>query len=125
MSVPLKKHNTIGFIHAFHGLRYALLTQSNFRFQIFAAFLTFFLAVYLKLSPFEWLILILTVFFVLTTELINSAIEIWVDSGILEANIYAKRVKDIAAASVFLSVLGATLIGIMIFLPRLLVFFPE
>lgn len=121
--IPKKKQYTIGIKHALHGIRFALQTQTNFTFQVFASLGISFLGLIFGLKTQEWLILILTIFFVLTTELINSAIEIWVDSGILEPNIYAKRVKDLSAAAVTVAVLSSVLIGLIIFLPKLLYFF--
>jgi diacylglycerol kinase len=118
--VPTKKNHTIGLNHAVAGVRYALRTQTNFVIHVLVTAVVFLLAFILEISQIEWMILILTVFFVMTTELINSAIELWVDAGILEINIYAKRVKDIAAAAVVMSVVASLLIGAILFVPKLL-----
>lgn len=121
--LPSKRKYTIGLSHAIDGLKFVLRTQTNFGLHIFVSFLVCILGLLLNLSTQEWLILVLTVSFVLTVEIFNTAIEVWVDSGILEPNIYAKRVKDSAAAAVVVSSIGSVFIGLIIFLPKLIVLF--
>ena len=74
----------------------------------------------LEVSFYEKLILIFTITFLLAIELINTCIEEIVDIFQPNYSQKAKIIKDIAAGAVFLASLGALIIGILIFLPRLL-----
>lgn len=75
-----------------------------------------------RVTFYEKLILILTITFLLTSELINSHIERVVDVFQPNCNREAKVIKDICAGAVFLASLGAAIIGILIFLPYFLTF---
>ena len=55
-------------------------------------------------------------------EFINTAIEKAVDLYTLEYNEIAKIVKDVSAAAVVMMCIGAALVGIIIFLPKLLIY---
>ena len=55
---------------------------------------------------------------VFTAELLNSSIEILIDSYINKFHPLAKVAKDTAAAGVLVSAFGAACVGIYVFLPR-------
>ena len=58
--------------------------------------------------------------FVLTTEAINTAIEIDINLTSPQFHPYARDTKDVAAAAVLISALTAVIIGLTIFIPHLL-----
>ena len=71
----------------------------------------------------EWLILILTIGFVIVTELLNTAIEYTVD--LVCGNTYnelAKYSKDIAAGATLVASLIAIIIGCVLYIPKLMTF---
>jgi len=109
------------FSHAFYGIKETWLTERNFRFQTACAVGALILASLLKLDLVSWLALTLVISFVLTAELINTALEHIVD---LAANsIYhplAKAAKDAAAGAVLVASLGSIITGLIIFTPRIL-----
>jgi len=109
------------FSHAFYGIKETWLSERNFRVQTACAAAAIFLAFLLKIDLLSWLTLTLVISFVLTAELINTALEHIVD---LAANsIYhplAKAAKDAAAGAVLVASLGALTTGLIIFAPRLL-----
>ena len=65
--------------YAFSGLNYCLQNSSNFRIQIFCAFITILLGLLLKLSNFEKIVIFATIFSVLILEILNTSIESLVD----------------------------------------------
>lgn len=107
------------FGYAIEGIK-AALQEQTFRIFCFIAFLVVALMFLLNVSFYEKLILILTITFLIALELINSRIEQIVDIFQPNYNQKAKIIKDITAGAVFLASLGAAIIGILIFLPRLL-----
>lgn len=119
--MKITRGHHISFKHAFDGLIYAFLTQPNFRIHFYATFLAVFLGFYLNASYFEWVILVLTIFIVYVTELINTSIEATTDLLVTEHNPIAKVAKDTAAAAVLMVALGALVIGCFLFLPKILI----
>ena len=59
---------------------------------------------------------------VISLELINTAIEEAVNLSTLEINIRAKHAKDVAAGAVLFSAIIAFIVGIVIFLPKVIAF---
>ena len=112
-----------GFGYAFKGIFHACKTQLNFRVHLFCALVAIVLGWYLKLSTAEWLWITLCIGMVLLTELINTAIELLVDLVSPEYNEKAGRVKDMCAAAVLITAVTAVVIGIIIYLPKLILLF--
>jgi undecaprenol kinase len=105
--------------HALNGLFLALKHEVHIKVHITATLIVFVLGFTLKLKAIELLILLLVVGSVITTELINSAIERVVDLITDEYHPIAGQAKDIAAGAVLFSVIIAVIIGLIIFIPYL------
>lgn len=105
--------------HAIRGI-YCLLSERHFKFHLIAAILVVGLGIYFDLSPVEWGLITLTITVVMTAEGINTAIERCVDIASPEWHKLAKDAKDIAAGAVLIASIGASAIGIIIFLRKLL-----
>ena len=106
--------------NAFNGIMYILKNERNFRIQIIAALLVIIASFVLRLELIEFAIIVLVIFLVLLLEFINSAIEIVIDMYTEEYNEKAKVAKDISAGAVTLTALMSVIIGIIIFLPKIL-----
>jgi len=106
--------------HAYNGLKHSFLREQNFRIELLAAFLALGLGLYLKISLLAWLWVSFSIFFVLCTELLNTAVERLTDLATdkRKTNL-AKQAKDIAAAAVLLSALQALIAGLIVFGPPL------
>ena len=92
-------------INSFHGLRLAIRYETAFRQEVVLSVLLVTIALYWDVSLVETLLLIFTVFLLLITELLNSAIEATVDRIGPEYHELSKRAKDIASAAVALALL--------------------
>ena len=68
----------------------------------------------------EWLAVVLAVAIVWTAESFNTAIETLCDVVSPERDPRIKKAKDISAGAVLVSAIGAFVIGVLIFVPRLL-----
>jgi diacylglycerol kinase len=106
---------------AFHGLSNTLDKEQNFRIELLAAIFICFLGFYFKLNITEWAWIIVSIFLVLSAELLNTAIERLTDLVMdrRKTNL-AKQAKDIAAAAVLLTVFQAVIAGVYIFLPKII-----
>ncbi len=111
----------ISFKYAWAGLRYAFVTQRNFRIHTFIGVLAISLGVFLHLKPIELSIIGITIGLVLALELLNTAIESVVDLTVKQSyHELAKIAKDCAAGAVLISALAALLVAGTLLLPPLL-----
>lgn len=78
---------------------------------------------FLGLSKYEWFAVIILSGVVMQAELVNSAIEKLLDYIKPEIHPTAKIIKDVAAGSVLLVALAAFIIGVIIYVPKLIVLF--
>jgi undecaprenol kinase/diacylglycerol kinase (ATP) len=113
----LKRIKSFGF--AFNGLKILIQEEHNARVHVFAAIFVVLAGFYFQLSSLEWLAIIFTIGFVLTLEIINSAIENIADFVSLGKNDSIKKIKDLSAAGVLISALTALAIGFIIFIPKI------
>ena len=120
-----KWHNK-DFLKAFKfassGIFYTLSTQRNLKIQMIFALIATILGFVLKISIIEWIILVFAIMFVLFAEMINTAIESTVDLFTEEVNEKAKIAKDVAAGAVLIASLNSVIVGILIFLEKILKF---
>jgi len=107
------------FKNAFRGLYVMSKTTRHLFIHIVVAFAVVILGFILKVSSLEWIALVFAIGFVFVTETINTAIEIDIDLTSPEYHPFARDTKDVAAAAVLLSSFTASIVGLIIFLPRL------
>jgi len=105
------------FSHAGRGLLILCLSELHFRIHLSAATLAITLGLFFQISSVEWLILILTIFAVLVTEVFNTALEHLIDLVQQEHHPLARDAKDLAAAAVLLASIAAAIVGIILFGP--------
>lgn len=108
------------FNHAFRGISIIFKTQHNAWIHIIVATLVIFLGVWLNISHIEWLLIVISIFTVLTAEAWNTAIEIDIDLTSPNFHPYAKDTKDVASGAVLLAAIGASIVGLIIFVPKIL-----
>jgi len=110
----------ISFKYAWNGVSYAFQTQRNFRVQVIIGMLALSLALYLRLSAIELVILFLTIGAVLTMELVNTALESVVDLTVKQTyHELARIAKDCAAGAVVISAIVSILVAGLLLLPPL------
>ncbi|MPW27037.1 diacylglycerol kinase family protein [Alkalibaculum sp. M08DMB] len=103
------------FKFAFQGILYSFNTQRNIRIHFFIAIIVLILGIYVRLSHIEWILLLLTISIVVTSEMINTSIEKTIDLVTEEYKILAKIGKDVAAGAVLISSILSVIIGVLIF----------
>jgi diacylglycerol kinase (ATP) len=107
--------------YALRGMGIILKTQHNFWIQLVAALLVVLAGFFFTISGIQWIALILAMTAVLVAESINTAIEIDIDLTSPQYHPYARDTKDVAAGAVLISVIGAVLIGSIVFIPKILI----
>ncbi len=107
------------FGYAFAGLGHGLRTQANLRIHIAAAACVIIAGLLLRISTLEWAILVVTIMIVMSAELFNTSIEAALDRAGPEPHPLSKIAKDTAAGAVLVGAIGAVIVGLLIFGPRL------
>jgi diacylglycerol kinase len=75
---------------------------------------------YFKISSTEWLFVIISIGSVMTAEALNTAIEIHMDLTSPDFHPHARDTKDVAAGAVLITSLMALVVGLIIFVPKLI-----
>ena len=108
------------FGYAFKGIDDVISNEPNMKIHVSVAILVVIMAFLLKISMIEWIILVLLIGLVLAAEVINTTIENLVDMYTKDYNERAKVVKDTAAGTVLILAITAVIIGLMIFIPKII-----
>ena len=105
------------FFFALHGLKYAFVNERNFRIEIFFALSACITAYALHIPTVEWLVVIINIAFVISAELLNTAIEKLCDVAWKEIHPAIKIIKDVAAAAVLVASITAFICALIVFVP--------
>jgi diacylglycerol kinase len=115
------KHSTIAsFQYAFSGIKTAYKNEPNLRIHTFFAVSAVIVSLIVKISAVEWLLLTFTIFYVITLELLNTVLESIVNLVSPDIKPYARIAKDVSAACVLLAAFMSVIVGLAIFLPKIL-----
>ena len=106
------------FREASKGIAHVFVNEQNFRLQIYTTVLVLFFIWLFKLSRSEMIVVFLLILLVLILELLNTAVEKLSDVLKPRLSTQIGLVKEIMAGMVFLSSLGALIIGLIIFWPH-------
>jgi diacylglycerol kinase len=127
MSQPQNSRNRVrvntlwsSFSAAWCGLVTATRTQRNMRVHLALALAAGGLGELFRISSWEWCTLVLVIAAVLCLELLNTALEAAVDLISPEPHPLARTAKDAAAAAVLVMASASVILGLVIFLPRML-----
>jgi undecaprenol kinase len=110
---------SIGFKYAWNGIISVVRSERNFRIHLLATVLVIMAGLVMQLSQVEWLFIVVAIGSVLVTECVNSAIEKMLDYLNPEIHPKAKVVKDLSAGAVLLCAIMATVIGLIVFIPKI------
>ena len=111
------------FKYAFEGIVTGIKEEQNMKIHIAIMILVIIFGILLKISKVEWIICIALFGLVISMELINTAIENAVDLITKEKNEQAKIAKDVAAGAVLVSAIASAIIGLIIFVPKVISIF--
>lgn len=105
---------------AITGVVNACKEERNMRKHMISALLAIIAGLVFQISVLEWLFLLLSIFLVISFEIINSAIENVVDlASDYHFSMLAKNAKDMAAGAVLVISVYALITGLIIFVPKM------
>lgn len=108
------------FKYAFGGIKETLRQEQNIKIHLFMMILVIIAGIIFRINKIEWIICIILFGLVISAELFNTAIENVVDLITKEKNINAKIAKDVAAGAVLVSAIASAVIGLIIFIPKVM-----
>ena len=114
-------NSTLGesFLHAAQGVATAA-HERNFKIECAVGILAVILGFAFRVSLPEWLAIVICIGVVLGFECANTALEALVDLASPDVHPLAKRAKDCMAASALITSIAAFIVGVVLFLPRIL-----
>ncbi|MFY9402049.1 MAG: diacylglycerol kinase family protein [Candidatus Omnitrophota bacterium] len=104
---------------AIRGIAYLFLYHRNMRLIFLIGLMAMVLGFYLNLKGIELMALSITITLVFVAEILNTAIEIMMDTIAEKYNTKVRLVKDIAAGVVVITCINAALIGYVLFIRKL------
>lgn len=106
--------------YVFNGLKILLKEEHNFRIHIAVSIGVIIIGLLLHIALFEWMMLLIAIGLVLSLEAINTVLENLSDYISPGYNEVIKRIKDISAAAVFISAFASVTVGLIIFIPKII-----
>lgn len=114
------KKLTNSFKYAFEGIIAAFKAERNMKIHVAIMLMVICVGILLKINCLEWIICITMFAIVIAGELFNTAIETIVDMIMPNKNEMAKKAKDISAGAVLILAIGAAIVGLIIFVPKII-----
>ena len=108
------------FSYAFAGLRVLFREEHNSWIHAVAAVLAVAMGFLFRISPMEWIAVVIVIGMVFAAEIINSSIERTADFVKAERDDRKRDIKDLGAAAVLVCAIAAAVVGIIIFLPKII-----
>lgn len=111
------------FKFAFNGIRLLITREHNAWIHCFAAICVIIAGFAFDISTTEWIAVTFAIGTVLAAEAVNSSIEAIADLVSPEYNEAIKRTKDLAAGAVLILAISAAIVGLIIFVPKIMEMF--
>ncbi|MFP7477820.1 diacylglycerol kinase family protein [Terribacillus saccharophilus] len=115
-----KTKSGIGFRYAWNGIRWTFLEERNFRIHTIAAIIALIAGIIFRIGTPEWAAILLSIGFVIVTEMINTVVELMMDHLSPEHSEAAGLIKDIAAGAVLIAAITAICVGLVVFVPEII-----
>ena len=114
----IHRYKSIGY--AFKGMILLLKTESSIQVQFFVAIMLTIAGFYFEISSLEWIIQIFAIVLVMSVEALNTGLEKMCDFVHEDFETRIGFIKDIAAGAVAIASLGAFIIVLILYLPKLI-----
>ncbi|WP_300793483.1 diacylglycerol kinase family protein [uncultured Bacteroides sp.] len=111
------------FKFAFNGIKLLITREHNAWIHCFAAVCVIIAGVAFGISTTEWIAVTFAIGTVLAAEAVNSSIEAIADLVSPGYNEAIKRTKDLAAGAVLILAIAAAIVGLIIFVPKVMEIF--
>lgn len=110
---------------AVRGLLYTFRHERNFRIEAYIALIVICALIVLRAPLLQTAIVVTMIFLIFMIELMNTVVERLVDILKPRKHPYAAVIKDMSAAMVLVLAIGASIVGMIIFVPLLLAALPR
>ncbi len=110
------------FIFAYNGI-ISSIKERNIRFHFIATITVLLAGLFFDLSTIEWFVVLILIGIIISLEMINTSIEELANITRDKLNLdyeATKRTRDVSAGAVLVFSIIAAIIGIIIFLPKIL-----
>ncbi len=111
------------FVYATRGIISAYKTEQNLLVHTIALIINIIFMIVFKLSTIECVLIIIVITIVFALEMVNTAIEYAIDMAMPQIHPLAKISKDVASGAVLVSAIGALIVGLIIYIPKIITLF--
>jgi diacylglycerol kinase len=111
------------FKYAFNGIFHALINEANFRIQVLYTIVVIYAGIYFSISHTDWALIVLSLGFLLSAEMVNTAVENVIDHVTHHYDESARIIKDLSAGFVLVTAICTLLVGIIVFSPYITLYF--
>ncbi|GLI84329.1 diacylglycerol kinase [Rossellomorea marisflavi] len=111
------------FGYASEGVVSAWKSEQNFRIHTCMGMIVLVMAALLHVSKVEWMVILILIFLMHSLEMVNTAIEKAVDLSTSDYHPLAKLAKDLGSGAVLLFAICSAIIGLIIFIPKIVAIF--
>lgn len=111
------------FSYAFAGLKVLFREEHNSWIHAVAAVMAIVAGFLFRISYMEWIAVLIVIGMVISAEILNSSLERTADFVKVERDDRKRDIKDLGAAAVLVCAIVAVLVGLIIFLPKILALF--
>lgn len=108
------------FGYAWNGIKILFGKENNAKFHLGAAIAVIIAGFIFSLSYMEWCTVIICIILMFMSEALNTAIEKLCDHVCMERHPRIGMIKDIAAGAVFMTAIGCAIVGLIVFIPKIL-----
>ena len=108
------------FRYAFAGLGVLFREEQNSWIHTLAAILAVIIGFVFHIRPWEWVAIVIVIGMVFTAEIINSSLERTADFVKAERDERKRDIKDLGAAAVLMCAITAAIVGMIVFLPKII-----
>ena len=111
------------FSYAIDGMKVLFREEPNARIHLFVTFCVIVAGGLLQISAIEWVAVFFAIGLVLSLEAMNTCIENLADFVSPEKHVWIKKIKDLSAAGVLMGAISAVIIGLIVFVPKIIALF--
>ena len=117
------KDRIMSFKHAFNGFKVLLKSEHNAWIHTSLSIISIALGFYFEISNTEWVTIVICIGMVISAEIFNTAVEHIANFIQPKQDEKIKHIKDLGAAGVFMTALAALIVGLIIYLPKIMLLF--
>lgn len=108
------------FKYAFEGFKTLIKHEHNARVHVLFSVFVIIIGFLLGISTVEWALIVFAIGFVFVAEVFNTCVEEICNFICPEQNPKIKKIKDLAALAVLFSVISAVVVGLIVFVPKVI-----